>query len=160
MHAQQKIWLIKIGPPFQFPSNGKAHVHGIIGGHKDDEVETVSIPFKRESTCAHGSVLSDISAVAKSFNSLQTGKHMCTKMLQSPEHFRRSSVSIPFKRESTCARPFEELRSYRSQRFQFPSNGKAHVHKMLSDSLNSQRKVSIPFKRESTCAPESLTMPK
>ena len=36
---------------FPFPSNGKAHVHA---GTEESSpvVETVSIPFKRESTCA------------------------------------------------------------------------------------------------------------
>ena len=118
---------------FQFPSNGKAHVHGIIGGHKDDEVETVSIPFKRESTCAHGSVLSDISAVAKSFNSLQTGKHMCTVLY--PHSGIGYPVAFPFPSNGKAHVHYStQTRSWKDfSKFQFPSNGKAHVHENFKE---------------------------
>ena len=77
---------------FQFPSNGKAHVH--LDHASRYCMFALSIPFKRESTCArrkdfkfqfpsngkahvHSIIDRNISAAA-SFNSLQTGKHMCT----------------------------------------------------------------------------------
>ena len=84
----------------------------------------VSIPFKRESTCAQGvnpfliesskreSTIAQKNGVYEyycqgRFNSLQTGKHMCTvkDVLDGV-----TSESIEF------------------GQFQFPSNGKAHVH--------------------------------
>ena len=85
---------------FQFPSNGKARVN--CYHRKELRVCTsVSIPFKRESTCELSLSSIDPTSI--------------------------SAVSIPFKRESTCER----------------ENGCRH-----SDSMPV---VSIPFKRESTC---------
>ena len=89
---------------FQFPSNGKAHVHRVVGAPK------------------HGFQVGG-------FNSLQTGKHMCTKLDRINEYGEIITVSIPFKRESTCA----------------PSHSKLVTGDLVT--------VSIPFKRESTCAP-------
>ena len=62
---------------FQFPSNGKAHVHS-INSHVDFADDLVSIPFKRESTCALLPDCPEVEVQEKGFNSLQTGKHMCT----------------------------------------------------------------------------------
>ena len=118
------VWTRKL---FQFPSNGKAHVHAPTSRVEAEEEEVVvSIPFKRESTCAQGigmlflfgmlvsipfkresTCAQSSSAMAEtlylSFNSLQTGKHMCT--------------------------PFYYLQDFQERiLFQFPSNGKAHVH--------------------------------
>ena len=63
---------------FPFPANGKAHVHQLGETHQIQVQKT-------------------------GFHSLQTGKHMCT-----PSPFDRVhnplTVSIPCKRESTCAR--------------------------------------------------------
>ena len=114
-------------------------------------LKRVSIPFKRESTCAPNNDDNVVTTTTRSFYSLQTGKHMCTAI----DGFRRDKaqiVSIPFKRESTCARlaisifasiiivsiPFKrestcalleltEFMEYDGE-FLFPSNGKAHVH--------------------------------
>ena len=62
----------------------------------------VSIPFKRESTCARQWNFCGRGAQRR-FHSLQTGKHMCTilRSIFSLSFF--TCVSIPFKRESTCA---------------------------------------------------------
>ena len=166
------------------------------------EAAEVSIPFKRESTCALEGRPIEVNIWCQGFNSLQTGKHMCTSMeylnhkkhedrfnsLQTGKHMctvnvqRKQSgaassfnslqtgkhmctkkvefnvgynlVSIPFKRESTCARDlatefrndkvrFNSLQTGKHmctrpsngvtleqlmKMFQFPSNGKAHVH--------------------------------
>ena len=59
----------------------------------------VSIPCKRESTCAHYQKVMLIGR--QSFHSLQTGKHMCT-VAPKPKEVAKT-VSIPCKRESTCA---------------------------------------------------------
>ena len=85
----------------------------------------VSIPFKRESTCAQRVEKFRLKTL-QSFNSLQTGKHMCTAIGQG----------------------FEKL----LEAFQFPSNGKAHVHEVEEAAEEEEEEVSIPFKRESTCA--------
>ena len=62
-------------------------------------------------------------------------------------------VSIPFKRESTCAQEGLNLENdVWGYRFQFPSNGKAHVHIPDDVVKHPNKRVSIPFKRESTCA--------
>ena len=61
-----------------------------------------SIPFKRESTCAQKPTI--VRCKVNGFNSLQTGKHMCTFLKMA---------------NSVCS---DEVV------FQFPSNGKAHVH--------------------------------
>ena len=138
---------------FPFPSNGKAHVHTGSVVEYEDGVSGVSIPFKRESTCAQTPTMltqsrgvhivsipfkreSTCAQIPSNFffndffirfHSLQTGKHMCTVVCNGTGGT-PSLVSIPFKRESTCARkgcliPMCQLKS-----------------------------VSIPFKRESTCA--------
>ena len=62
--------------PFQFPSNGKAHVNSVTVSD-DDEVTFVSIPFKREGTCElTPPKLWTPPAEEEGFNSLQTGRHM------------------------------------------------------------------------------------
>ena len=112
---------------FQFPSNGKAHVHGVFSYSPEYAFRLVSIPFKRESTCAL-------------FIFFASGRD-------------REGVSIPFKRESTCARGSKMFRPGMSITvFQFPSNGKAYMHKRRSGKRSKVYRVSIPFKRESTCA--------
>ena len=63
----------------------------------------VSIPFKRESTCAQSNV-------------------------KGHSVYRGRQVSIPFKRESTCALSCD-YPGCKKKKFQFPSNGKAHVHR-------------------------------
>ena len=73
------------------------------------------------------------------FNSLQTGKHMCTKkmaVVKDPYGLHGSGVSIPFKRESTCAHgdQGEYVNHQNDTSFQFPSNGKAHVHSFPKNS--------------------------
>ena len=103
MHPKPLRWVLRMfGITFQFPSNGKAHVHRDMDGY--DVVigdVLVSIPFKRESTCALKHI--DLEATfVYGFNSLQTGKHMCTDVWNG---------FFPLSKE-----------------FQFPSNGKAHVH--------------------------------
>ena len=97
------------------------HNHNIFHRH-------VSIPCKRESTCARIMDLAVVNTPPVGFHSLQTGKHMCTTetdtetethpdrfhSLQTGKHmctktklisgkFAEEQVSIPCKRESTCA---------------------------------------------------------
>ena len=91
------------GEWFQFPSNGKAHgkFNSISLATREGKPKKVSIPFKRESTWK---VRPPRAAMRKhrSFNSLQTGKHM---------ESRHAMVTyIPNS----------------GNVFQFPSNGKAH----------------------------------
>ena len=65
-------------PQFQFPSNGKAHVHCWIGFA---EVVLYSFQFPSNGKAHVHLFVDDKVGVGgdKSFNSLQTGKHMCTK---------------------------------------------------------------------------------
>ena len=111
--------------PFQFPSNGKAHLN-IFGTTEIIQIsESVSIPFKREGTSKPS---------PKSAASL-----------------RRVIVSIPFKREGTSKLLKIQPNIGQATMFQFPSNGKAHLNMVMDDSdLIGFEDVSIPFKREGT----------
>ena len=85
---------------FQFPSNGKAH-----------------------SDKTHRNSQSDL---FKSFNSLQTGRHIQTQK-QLRARVWQAMVSIPFKREGTFRPEAKVMQGSGSLlEFQFPSNGKAH----------------------------------
>ena len=57
---------------------------------------------------------------------------MCTAQPETPFTKVAAIVSIPFKRESTCAHniPGQVILALSDSQFQFPSNGKAHVHKI------------------------------
>ena len=63
--------------------------------------------------------------------------------------------NIPFKRESTCEHAgIADRTTTKSQKFQFPSNGKARVNLWFTvrwQQTCPAKAVSIPFKRESTC---------
>ena len=88
---------------FQFPSNGKAHVHNPRRG-EENGIQKVSIPFKRESTCARGS-----------------------KMF-------RPGMSITVFQFPSNGKAYMHFASGVTQTggdlFQFPSNGKAYMHKV------------------------------
>ena len=90
-------------------------------------ISIVSIPCKRESTCALTHSRKQSPPASRCFHSLQTGKHMCT-YLRSAKEYARPIVSIPCKRESTCARHRNDCRDRSRKQFPFPANGKAHVH--------------------------------
>ena len=85
----------------------------------------VSIPFKRESIYARQDVRFHVNHDNR-FNSLQTGKHICTH----PQL------------EQYCG----------GLQFQFPSNGKAYMHHRSCKISVDTVFVSIPFKRESIYA--------
>ena len=62
---------------FQFPSNGKARVNEPAKTSEVNELNTVSIPFKREGTCKQVRTKRKESRYAgQRFNSLQTGRHV------------------------------------------------------------------------------------
>ena len=84
----------------QFPSNGKAYPK------------------------QYGNSL--VSAVAQSFNSLQTGKRIQRKWCPSSLRPRFPYVSIPFKRESVSKGIGMATVVDSGTKFQFPSNGKAY----------------------------------
>ena len=111
---------------FPFPANGKAHVHEAERAALNAEYSSFHSlqTGKHMCTDARGGNCEDD---GQRFHSLQTGKHMCTARAW---HFLPvfNLVSIPCKRESTCA-----------PRKLLPFTGCA-------------RDVSIPCKRESTCA--------
>ena len=116
---------------FQFPSNGKAHVHpstpnalpsGITrfnslqtGKHMCTE-ETASMPTKAE----------------RSFNSLQTGKHMCTGFFRIPLSMLSVLFQFPSNGKAHVHSLFSLPQAEIEKVFQFPSNGKAHVHSLFS----------------------------
>ena len=156
-----KVWPRSVSIPFKRESTCALVVIGLyLLLHSK-----VSIPFKRESTCAHYRRIRNPVAVF-GFHSLQTGKHMCTKYRHKEETWIQT-VSIPFKRESTCARiypscnwdlqevvsiPFkrestcahkELSKEQLSVLFPFPSNGKAHVHKIDASEINNSRDFSF-----------------
>ena len=59
---------------FQFPSNGKVYPKILIGLTLSVLTVDVSIPFKRESVSKDQEVKVTIVKIEESFNSLQTGK--------------------------------------------------------------------------------------
>ena len=90
-----------------------------------DVANKVSIPFKREGTFRHSKPWLNFNFL-KSFNSLQTGRHIQTQ--------KRSRAATGF-----------------GSGFQFPSNGKAHSdNDMVAAPAEEEVLVSIPFKREGT----------
>ena len=156
---------------FQFPSNGKAYLNR-MNGETAEKASIVSIPFKRESISERR--LEHLwRFTERSFNSLQTGKHIWTRNHMT-HAIQVERVSIPFKRESISEpKKLAEIVNTLSAKFQFPSNGKAYLNPSLippsprSPSFNSLQtgkhiwtsyimalydnriQVSIPFKRES-----------
>ena len=90
-------------------------------------IENTSTRFHSLQTGKHMCTLRKMGkeVVWRSFHSLQTGKHMCTNT-DRPKHG-VLFVSIPCKRESTCAL-------------------------FTGEQIGPKRQVSIPCKRESTCA--------
>ena len=77
-----RISVLRQGPQFQFPSNGKVHLDATQEGVPTWQYPArVSIPFKRESTFGlkYNSCSSGTENRADSFNSLQTGKYIWTK---------------------------------------------------------------------------------
>ena len=139
---------------FQFPSNGKAYINQNAQQGLIPVLNSVSIPFKRESIYQRdgGRITDSFSGCG--FNSLQTGKHISTlcveyqKLLRIQDvvsiPFKRESiyqhrkkrrvtelgqiVSIPFKRESIYQRQLDASAYARFFLFQFPSNGKAYIN--------------------------------
>ena len=85
---------------FQFPSNGKAYMHRKNAKVVSGRAGFVSIPFKREGIYAR-IILLVAAAAPAGFNSLQTGKHICTILFKT--NLYGFHVSIPFKRESIYA---------------------------------------------------------
>ena len=113
---------------FQFPSNGKAHSDLKMWDRK-----SLSI---------------------LSFNSLQTGRLIRTHGDLDNLHDIIEQVSIPFKREGSFGQE-KRIKSLPStNKFQFPSNGKAHSDVPRKPPLTqSSEWVSIPFKREGSFGP-------
>ena len=114
--------------PFQFPSNGKAYMH-ITNFLRADTQGVFQFPSNGKAYM-HQRKRSVTRVPSRSFNSLQTGKHICTK----------EDRKIAF--------------AMASEVFQFPSNGKAYMHEQqIPDRTGAQAEsVSIPFKRESIYA--------
>ncbi len=88
---------------FQFPSNGKAHVHGRFRGCVFPLQEVFQFPSNGKAHVHEKATVAGLKSYLR-------------------------EVSIPFKRESTCAPIGFRFHGFRSSQFQFPSNGKAHVH--------------------------------
>ena len=129
---------------FQFPSNGKVYPKTIPQVRKMRK-SCVSIPFKRESISKGISMRREQPLAWRSFNSLQTGKHI-------QRHSNLSSVSTTFLRFNSLqtgkhiqSRLVEPSDVERLCEFQFPSNGKAYpkmqshqrVDKLPTSSFNS-----------------------
>ena len=128
---------------FQFPSNGKAHVHqekpkSVAAALLDNLCFNSLQTGKHMCTSVVNSPLFIFSA--SGFNSLQTGKHMCTDKGEKKEErtlLRFNSLQTG-KHMCTCDKavvvvPVPE--------FQFPSNGKAHVHRPDGDCANERKRL-------------------
>ena len=95
---------------FQFPSNGKARVNLLLQ-HTcgSGTVKSVSIPFKRESTCEQRTstlVLTLVTVVSIPFKRESTCELCLIGVFTQCRGF---GVSIPFKRESTCERGIRHM---------------------------------------------------
>ena len=104
----------------------------------------VSIPFKREGI-SKGTDSKRRVRTRLSFNSLQTGRHIQRHRDQTGRTGFR--VSIPFKREGISKVAHIHL-AMTSEKFQFPSNGKAYPKRITTNGSEDIGSVSIPFKRE------------
>ena len=136
---------------FQFPSNGKVN---------SEEYRRAALRLLRAIRFqfpSNGKVNSELKLmksllfIQSRFNSLQTGKWIQRFVPPQTTVPWRTSVSIPFKRESE----FRDIRFNRAEQFaraefQFPSNGKVNSEEAL-EALQFvwNAIVSIPFKRES-----------
>ena len=124
MHQYEGQYGRLLGFKFQFPSNGKAYMHQ----HPYD----------------YGSVRR-----YNCFNSLQTGRHICTPIPMLPQ-----TVTPAFQFPSNGKAYMHILilvmvSSATVGLFQFPSNGKAYMHIGVGNPIDQEnRGVSIPFKRE------------
>ena len=175
MHSTRKISASKQRPNcFHSLQTGKHMCTGI--SRRSSGYSEVSIPFKRESTCApvidtttalglflfpfpsngkahvHSGIFFALLILVFCFHSLQTGKHMCTKEkpVETPGEEGFHSLQTG---KHMCTKVMKTQFSSSLILFPFPSNGKAHVHaKSIYTELLEDGRVSIPFKRESTCA--------
>ena len=149
---------------FQFPPNGKAHANNQGSFESVIDKLLVSIPSKREGTCERWRAVQKGNDGVTSFNSLQTGRHMRTRlrklkrisqrMFQFPPNGKAHAntiqryiaiceayhVSIPSKREGTCELQTEYHQILTLFGFQFPPNGKAHAN-MIRNTTRSWRGV-------------------
>ena len=131
----------KVSIPFKRESGSKQRGNDrILEGRS-----VVSIPFKRES----GSKLrrnQNGKNKETGFNSLQTGKRFQTVYMGYMQHIRNCFNSLQTgKRFQTGDQTSRVI----TQKFQFPSNGKAVPNVWSSKGYVKQKEVSIPFKRES-----------
>ena len=147
---------------FQFPSNGKAYPKLPVEGFGLDVSAVFQFPSNGKAYPKKSRYTMCAKRWTRSFNSLQTGRHIQSFTGSATRRTRGDLVSIPFKREgiskgSLMARSlvsppsrFNSLQTGRHiqrnngtdghhQRgtFQFPSNGKAYPKRNLSPSSNS-----------------------
>ena len=138
---------------FQFPSNGKAYMHRASHSHFYVGTRPVSIPFKREGIYARKiprwnpsrlilfqfpsngkAYMHEIQREAKKvhkqvrFNSLQTGRHICTTR-QRKLRFQSSSFNSLQTGRHICTQFIHKFLHTTHEKFQFPSNGKAYMHR-------------------------------
>ena len=133
--------------PFKRESTAKEK---ILHQHSGKRV-SVSIPFKRESTAKAGGTGGKGDTGVGQFQFPSNGKAQRKFISKSLSDTYASSVSIPFKRESTAkVEPTLQIDAAWDM-FQFPSNGKAQRKPMMQCQRHPfGSEVSIPFKREST----------
>ena len=140
-----------MGPTvFQFPSNGKAHCKEspiLPGLRRRDSVSIpfkrestlqeelarvnaqiavlVSIPFKRESTLQDTITPCSQNPTHESFNSLQTGKHIASHEIELIVDSMMCFNSLQTGKHIARQQKVDDKNLYMLA-FQFPSNGKAH----------------------------------
>ena len=133
---------------FPFPSNGKAYPKRSENHEAWRKHGTVSIPFKRESISKEIGDKEWIANRSKSFNSLQTGKHIQRRSMWPP---RRRSVGFNSLQTGKPIQSGAKICLSKSRQVSFNSlqTGKHIQRGYWRYKRYTRGAVSIPFKRES-----------
>ena len=133
---------------FQFPSNGKAYTK-CMGRRKRSDRRGVSIPFKRESIYKGMEQERLIRKPTRSFNSLQTGKHIQSLLgieIWNLEYKGFNSLQTGKHIQSNA---LKQVATFGLVGFNSLQTGKHIQSAAAGGALLSALHVSIPFKRES-----------
>ena len=116
---------------FQFPSNGKAHVHWSCLWGRWWIRFCVSIPFKRESTCALKGVF-NVQRKTFKFQFPSNGKAHVHVLAVPTNNILSTEFQFPSNGKAHVHDVSDKVNNNPDE-FQFPSNGKAHVHVVRLD---------------------------
>ena len=110
---------------FQFPSNGKAYPKAGEKLHGPQTITVFQFPSNGKAY-PKKDIIVGVEVKQNSFNSLQTGKRIQSRVIVCACDGAVLLVSIPFKRESVSKVNFDGTIVEWLDMFQFPSNGKAY----------------------------------